>query len=574
MLHVSDLTKAYGDHLLFERVSFVVNAGEHVGLVGPNGSGKTTLLRILAGEETPDAGSVRYDVPRTRVGYLPQAIAYGPDDTVRDVLGGASVNDPDALATRLEHLAVALGNAAAQGAPTDQLEAEYTAVLERLSQPALLLPEHLLAQVLAGLGLAHVAPDTPVRILSGGQKTRLGLARLLLERLLFLLLDEPTNHLDITALQWLEEYLHSYEGGMLIVSHDRTFLDRTVTGILEMDPEEHAVSPYPGTYSDYARTKERERERLRQEYAAQQERIAQLEGAVRQLKGHARSIEQGTIHFHYRKRAKKVARQAVMRQRRIERLIASEEYIEKPRGDAWTLKLDFVNTPPSGQDVVTLEGVAKAYAGHTLFADVHLILRRGERLALVGPNGAGKTTLLRLISGHEAPTAGVVRLGANVHLGYFSQEQELLDWDRTPLETVRALAPLDETDARSFLHFFLFQGDEVFVPVGQLSYGERARLALGTLVLQGCNLLLLDEPINHLDIPSRESFEQALSAFEGTVLAVVHDRYFIEHFATGIWAVGGGTIRRFVDLEDLQRAGLYDATLTEPDDAPGRPAVS
>ena len=278
------------------------------------------------------------------------------------------------------------------------MEAEYTAVLERLSQPALLLPEHLLAQVLAGLGLAHVAPDTPVRILSGGQKTRLGLARLLLERPLFLLLDEPTNHLDITALQWLEEYLHSYEGGMLIVSHDRTFLDRTVTGILEMDPEEHAVSPYPGTYSDYARTKERERERLRQEYAAQQERIAQLEGAVRQLKGHARSIEQGTIHFHYRKRAKKVARQAVMRQRRIERLIASEEYIEKPRGDAWTLA-GFCQHSSSGQDVVTLEGVAKAYVGHTLFADVHLILRRGERLALVGPNGADRDDAAALISG-------------------------------------------------------------------------------------------------------------------------------------------------------------------------------
>ncbi len=567
MLHVSDLSKAYGDHLLFEKASFVVNAGERVGLVGPNGCGKTTLLRILAGQDVPDTGSARYDVPRERVGYLPQAIDYGPDDTVRDVLAGASDSDPDALAARVERLAGEMAAAAARGEPTDALEAGYAAALERLSQPTLLLPEHLMARVLAGLGLAHVEPETPVRILSGGQKTRLGLARLLLDRPLFLLLDEPTNHLDITALQWLEEYLRGYEGGMLLVSHDRTFLDGTVTGILEMDPATHAVSAYAGSYSEYARTKERERERLLQEYAEQQERIGKLQSAVRQLKGQARAIEHSTIGFYYRKRARKVAHQAVIRQRRIERLIESEDYIERPRGDAWTMKLDFVNTPPSGQDVVTLDGVAKGYDGRTLFSEVRLILRRGERLALVGPNGAGKTTLLRLISGREAPDEGTVRHGANVRLGYFSQEQELLDWDLTPLETVRRTAPLDETDARSFLHFFLFQGDEVFVPVGRLSYGERARLALGTLVLQGCNLLLLDEPINHLDIPSRESFEQALSAFEGTVLAVVHDRYFIEHFASGIWAVGDGTIRRFVDLEDLRRAGLYDRAMKEPDDA-------
>jgi ATP-binding cassette, subfamily F, member 3 len=570
MLHVSDLSKAYGDHLLFERVSFVVNAGERVGLVGPNGCGKTTLLRILADEETPDGGSARYDVPHARVGYLPQAIDYRPDDTVRDVLAGASNSDPDVLAARIERLAgeMAAAARAEDAGRLERLQADYTSAVERLSQPALLLPEHLMARVLAGLGLAHVEPETPVRILSGGQKTRLGLARLLLERPLFLLLDEPTNHLDITALQWLEEYLHGYEGGMLLVSHDRTFLDRTVTGILEMDPATRAVSVYPGSYSGYARAKERERERLWQEYAEQQERIAQLQNAVHQLEGHARTIEKGTIHYHYRKKAKKVARQGVVRQRRIERMIASEDYIERPRGDAWTMKLDFVDTPPSGQDVVTLDGVAKAYDGHTLFRDVRLILRRGERLTLVGPNGAGKTTLLRLISGREAPTEGTVRLGANVRLGYFSQEQELLDWSLTPLETVRKTAPLNETEARSFLHYFLFQGDEVFIPVGRLSYGERARLALGTMVLQGCNLLLLDEPINHLDIPSRESFEQALSVYEGTVLAVVHDRYFIAHFATGIWAVGEGTIRRFVDLEDLQRAGLYDAAMGEPDGGP------
>jgi ATP-binding cassette subfamily F protein 3 len=233
--------------------------------------------------------------------------------------------------------------------------------------------------------------------------------------------------------------------------------------------------------------------------------------------------------------AKKIARHAVMQQRRLQRLIDSEDMIDRPDGPAWEMKLDFVNTPPSGQDVLIAEDLGKAFGDHVLFEHANLILRRGERIALVGPNGAGKTTLLRMVTGEETPTSGSVRLGAGVKLGYFAQEQESLDWNLTPLETVRRAASLSETDARTFLHFFLFAGDDVFVPVGNLSYGERARLALGVLVLQGCNLLLLDEPVNHLDIPSRERFEEALENFEGSILAVVHDRYFVERFATAVW---------------------------------------
>ena len=270
-------------------------------------------------------------------------------------------------------------------------------------------------------------------------------------------------------------------------------------------------------------------------------------------KGYARSIEQGTIDFGPRKIAKMIARRAVVQQRRIERLIESEDRIDRPES-TWQMKLEFVNTPPSGRDVVHLEGLEMGVGHLELFGDVNLTLRAGERVALVGPNGSGTTTLARLILGELAPRAGRVRLGANVKLGYFAQEQEDLDPASTPYDAVRAVAPLGQTETRSFLHYFLFSGEEVFLPVGSLSFGERARLALARLVAQGCNFLLLDEPINHLDIPSRSRFEQAMAAYEGSVLAIVHDRYFIEHFATGLWAIEGRGIRTYADLEDLRRA--------------------
>ncbi|MHB0859467.1 MAG: ribosomal protection-like ABC-F family protein [Anaerolineae bacterium] len=551
MLQASNLGKRFADNLLFEKASVIINRRDRIGLVGPNGSGKTTLLRILLGEDQPDTGSVRSSLPRERIGYLPQALEYAACDTVRTVLAGAHDADEEDLVAEVQRLAEQL---AASGDDLAAVTEHYAEALERLENAQLGMSVFRMERILAGLGLQHLQPDTPVAILSGGQKTRLGLARILLENPALILLDEPTNHLDIVAMEWLEAYLREYAGAMVVVSHDRAFLDRIVNQVLEIDPLKRAITAYAGSYSDYAEAKRREAEKHAQAYQDQQERIAKLEAAVNQLKGRALGIEKSTIDFAPRKIAKKIAHQAVVRQRRIERMIESEDHLEKPQMN-WNMKLDFVNTPPSGQRVLAMEGVAKAFGEHLLFQDVNLTLERGERIVLLGPNGSGKSTLLRMIAGVEPASAGTLQLGANVKLGYFAQEQERLDWRLTPFQIVRDSAALSESEARGFLHFFLFAGDEVFVPVGKLSYGERARLALGVLVLQGANLLLLDEPINHLDIPSRESFERALSSFEGTVLAAVHDRYFVQRFASGIWGIAGSTIRRHADLEDYRRWG-------------------
>lgn len=546
MLQLSNIYKRYGDTIVLENVSFIANPGDRLGLVGPNGCGKTTLLRIIAGKEQPDEGSVRFNPPDLRFGYLEQAQHYDEGTTLSGFLqAGESLLE--AAAARVAQLAARL--AVTSGAEQARLMESYSEALVELetlakTQP----PPHEMEAVLAGLGLGDVPMNTPVANLSGGQRTRLGLSRVLANKPQLLLLDEPTNHLDIEALEWLERWLQAYRGAVLLVSHDRMLLERAVDTILEVDPETHTVTSYPGTFGDYVQAKEREHEKQWTAYKDQQERIARLETGIHRLSDYASSIERGTVDFSVRKIAKGIARRATVQRKRLERELERER-VEKPKRVSWQMKLQFEDTPQSGQEVLVLKDVAVGYQGVPLVRGANQVLRAGERVAMTGPNGAGKTTLLRVIAGQLAPLAGEVRLGVNVKSGYYAQEQETLDPESTPFETIVEAASMSETDIRSFLHYFLFTGDDVFVPVKTLSHGERARLVMARLVAVGCNFLLLDEPINHLDIPSRAKFEQAMLAFKGTVLAVVHDRYFIRRFATRVWAIHDGELGSYLDLE-------------------------
>ena len=536
MLAVSDLSKRFGDHLVLDHLSFVVNRGDRVGLVGANGAGKSTLLAILAGEEEPDSGAVAL-APRARVGYLPQGFADLPVGILADLLDGAT----GGLATAAVEVDTATSGLANHEAGEAALRAYDGAVaaLEARGGYAALTE---LTTLVAALGLGGVPFDAPLGILSGGQKTRAGLAALLAGQPDLLLLDEPTNHLDIDALDWLEGFVREYRGAVVIVSHDRAFLDRTVTAIFELDDDSRGLTAYVGTYSDYVAAKGAAAAAQAEAYARQQRDIARIERDVRAVASHAMATEKATQHDYLRGRAKKVARTAKVRERKLERLLASEDRIDRPER-RWGLALAFAAPEESGRDVAVVEGASVELGGRPVLRDVDLHVRQGERIALTGPNGGGKSTLIRLLLGEVAPSGGRVRLGAGVVPGRYAQEQETVALERTVLDQVRAVAPLSETDARSYLHRFLFGGDAVFRRGGDLSYGERARLALTLITLRGANFLLLDEPLNHLDLPSRERFEEALAGFDGTLLIVLHDRYAIARLASRVLEMREGRLR-------------------------------
>jgi ATP-binding cassette subfamily F protein 3 len=522
---VNNLGKFYGAELIFRGVGFTIGEQDRVGLVGPNGAGNTTLLNILNGREQADEGTIAF-AHHVRLGYLAQIADFQPHSTLREEMLTV-FDDVRTWERELNDLGLALADSAlqAEDEQREQLLHRYADLQARLEHAGGYTYEHRIDQVLDGLGFTSEQKASPISQLSGGEQTRAALGKLLLQEPDLLLLDEPTNHLDIDSLEWLETYLSSWKGAMLVVAHDRYFLDKVVTEVIEL--AFGRVEEYPGNYTKYLALREERMERRMREYEAQQAYIARTEEFIRRYKAGQRSKE------------------ARGRQTLLNRM----ERVERPR-DLPEMHFALNSVVDSGQMVIATHKLVIGFPGNSrqqieprvLMQVADFEWLRGDRIGLLGPNGSGKTTLLRTIIGEHAPLGGQVIIGHNVRIGYYSQTHEGLDLERSILDEIRQVSALSEDGARSYLGRFLFSGDDVFKRIGSLSGGERSRVALAKLTLQGSNFLILDEPTNHLDLPSRQFLEEVLADFEGTLLFVSHDRYFIDKLATKIWIVESGVL--------------------------------
>lgn len=488
-----------------------------MGLVGPNGAGKTTLLRLIARLDEADAGTVHLG-SGTKVGYLSQEPELTPGKTVEEEALGAFAQ---LRRWEADLRAVEQQMAGAEGDQLTALMERYAGLTARFEAAGGYDYPARTRAVLFGLGFAAADLALPAPVLSGGQKVRLGLARLLLQQPDLLLLDEPTNHLDLDAVEWLEEHLQGLSGAVLVVSHDRYFLDRVTTRTLEIDGGRATV--YSGGYSAYLAARAARYEQELAAYRQQQEEIARISFFIQKFKAGTR------------------ARQAKSKEKLLERL----ERVERPRGPRRQMGLRFAARQQSGDEVLQIDGLAKGFDGRTLFADVSAAVQRGDRVALVGPNGAGKTTLLRVLAGRLPPDRGNLWWGAGTDAAYFAQELDQVADENTVLEEILALPGMSQFSARTLLGRFLFPGETVDKRVGALSGGERTRLTLAKLVCSGANVLLLDEPTNHLDPDARQVLEDALIGYPGTVLLVSHDRYFLDRVANRVWELRAGAFTAY-----------------------------
>lgn len=533
ILSCQNISKAFVENQVLKNVSFHIEDHEKAAIVGINGAGKTTLLRIIVGEMTPDDGQVVLAKDKT-LGYLAQNSTVDTSHTIYEELLSVKA---DLL--RLEEKIRECENNMkhANGDALEDLMKQYTSLTHAFETGGGYLYRSELVGVLKGLGFTEDEFSKPVATLSGGQKTRVALGRLLLQNPDLIILDEPTNHLDMTSIAWLETYLLNYKGAVLIVSHDRYFLDRIAGKVIEIDQSK--ATTFMGNYSDYAVKKEQLRVAAWNAYMNQQRDIKHQEEVIEKLKSFNRE-------------------KSIKRAESREKMLDKIEVIEKPSEVRTDMKLTLTPRILSGNDVLTVEHLSKSFDSHKLFTDVNFEIKRGEHVAIIGDNGSGKTTLLKILNGLVPADQGTFRLGSNVEIGYYDQEHHVLHSEKTLFEEISDDYPyLNNTQIRNVLAAFLFTGEDVFKRISDLSGGERGRVSLAKLVLSNANFLILDEPTNHLDIMSKEILEDALNGYEGTILYVSHDRYFINR-----------TAHRILDLTEgqfISYVGNYDYYLEKHD---------
>lgn len=510
LFNVSGLTKEFGERSLFQNVSFTIGETDKIGLIGANGTGKTTLFKILLGQQEASAGQL-FQNKQTVIGYLEQHTNLTSDKTV---LNEVLTVFEDVIAIDAELKTIAAQIESGDG-DLDVLTRRQQTLSEQFRRRDGYTYQSRARAALLGLGFHESELSSPFAQLSGGQKTRVSLCKLLLSGANLLLLDEPTNHLDLASVEWLEGYLRDYRGAFCLISHDRYFLDKVTNRTFAL--EYGRVTLYEGNYSVYLAQKAENEKALERRYENTQREIHRLEGIVRQQRQWNREKNIKTA------------------ESKLKTIAKLEQTLVKPEAEAASIHFSLSAKAGGGQDVLMLHDVAMAFDGRPLFSHADLHIRKGDRMFLLGANGCGKTTLFKLIAGRLSPTEGSIRLGANITAGWYDQTQSDLHLNKTVFEEIADAHPkLTQTQIRNALAAFLFRGEDVFAPIAELSGGERARVSLCKLMLSDVNFLLLDEPTNHLDIASREALESALAAFEGTCLIVSHDRYFINRLADSV----------------------------------------
>ncbi|AYA74546.1 ABC transporter ATP-binding protein [Bacillus sp. Y1] len=539
-LSVNSISKMFGGNTIFENLSLEIHEGDRVGLVGRNGSGKTTLFKLLAGEEFPDSGQIHWR-KGTTIGYLEQIPGFQSEITALDVLKTAFASLVE-METQMKELELWMANPNVSAESLERCVEKYGQLQDQYTLLGGYEMDANIDRISNGLSIQHLL-DKSFQSLSGGEKTKIGLAQLLLKQPDLLLLDEPTNHLDLMSVEWLGQFLKEYKGTVVIVSHDRYFLDDVVTKMLDLEDGE--ITSYIGNYSVFVKEKEERILKEFQAYEEQQKKIKKMKEAIKRLREWANRANPPNEGLH--KRA-----------RNMERALERMEKLDRPLLNRKKMNLEMEVADRSGKDVVVLKGVNKSFGEQLLFKDANLHIQFRERVAMVGENGTGKSTLIKMLLQQEQPDSGELKLGSNVKVGYLSQHIFPDKKDESVIDLFRDEIKVTEGEARHILARFLFYGHSVFRKVSQLSGGEKMRLRLAQMMYQDLNFLILDEPTNHLDIESREVLEEALEEFNGTILAVSHDRYFLDKLFDHIYWIKDKRLYHFAGGYQWARQKLLE----------------